>query len=275
MTERAYHFGSHGGLVGVVCEPDRPVAQAPMVLFTNVGLNHRVGPNRTWVELARTLAEAGYLSLRFDSSGLGDSDPRPGVQSDAEQSVLDLREAMEFLGRRRGGGSFVLVGNCSGVDALHRVAVSDASVVGAIAIDGYTYRNEGYGHRRRLSFLEPRRWRRRLRQMRFFGEGRAVGDVTEVWKRDIPTQEAFSADLDVMVRRNVRLLFVFTSGADQRLNHAGQFHDTFGHRSEVEVAWFPRADHLFSGCEERRKLLLTIRSFLVRHWPRTDRASAS
>jgi len=78
VSEKIFTCGPGGALVGVLTEPDvaRAPPDAPAVLLWNVGLNHRVGPFRVFVELARRLAEAGFTVLRLDLSGLGDSEVR-------------------------------------------------------------------------------------------------------------------------------------------------------------------------------------------------------
>src|SRR5262249_41216571 len=145
MTERVHTFGSHRGLVGILTEPDAESVRggSPAIVFSNIGLNHRVGPNRLFVELARKLATNGLRSLRFDPSGVGGRAARPGTGPDRGRATLDAGEAMAFL-QRRGTDRFVLVGLCSGVDSAHGVALQDRRVVGAIFIDGYAYRNGGF-----------------------------------------------------------------------------------------------------------------------------------
>lgn len=251
MRETVHAFGSHGGLVGILAAPAAPVAAAPALVFANVGLNHRVGPSRSWVECARTLAAAGYPSLRFDLSGLGDSEPRRDTRSDGERAVLDLREAIDHLEAQGVARRFVLVANCSGVDAQHAVALADARVVGAVYLDGYGYPNAGYHWRRALGrWFEPARWRRFLARRRVPGAARD-GAGEPVWQRDLPSRERFAADLEALVTRGVRLLFVYTGGMDQRYNHRSQLHATFGHREAVEVEFYPRFDHLLSTAEQR------------------------
>lgn len=270
MKERVHLFGSHGGLVGVRCDQvEGPRPGHPFVLFANVGLNHRVGPNRIWVDLARRLARAGFSSLRFDLSGRGDSEARSDARSDRERGVLDTVEAMDFLGSRGGGERFVIVANCSGVDSLHATALSDRRVVGAVAIDGYAYRNFGYWLRRRtICLLQPSRFKRWLRRSQAEKQGRrrGAGEAQEVWVRDIPTQAAFASALGEFQSRGVRLLLVFTGGADQAYNHQGQFEESFGPRAGVEVDFYPRSDHLFSAVSDRRWLVERVLAFMNSHY---------
>ena len=128
-SERVLSFGGSGSLHGVLTEPapeDR-LDGVPAVLFWNVGTNHHVGPHRVYVDLARRLAQLGFTSLRFDTSGLGDSAAsRDDTRPDAERNVADVREAMLTVKKQRGFERFVLVGFCSSVDAAHAVGVAGA-----------------------------------------------------------------------------------------------------------------------------------------------------
>jgi pimeloyl-ACP methyl ester carboxylesterase len=273
VTERVFTFGSHGSLVGILTEPPEEKRRrgAPAVIFSNVGLNHRVGPNRVYVELARGLAEAGFVSLRFDLSGFGDSEPRRDAIGDLERATLDTRDAMDFL-ERRNIGTFIVLGFCSGVDSAHVVARDDKRVVGAIFIDGYAYHNAGF----RLRYftvrnLQPARWKRFFRE-RIAGWGRTrgraeTGEMLEVFVRESPTREQFASDIAAMVARSVRMLFIFTVVADNHYNYPGQFHDTFGHRKDVDVEFFPQADHVFSTEQHRARLLARLRQWVDERFP--------
>ncbi len=268
MRERAVCLDP--GLIGVACQPDQPRPDAPGFLFWNVGLNHRVGPSRGWVELARALAARGFASLRFDLSGFGDSLARRDTRSEAERALLDVRSAMGFLEAQRACQRFVLVANCSGVDSLHATVLGDERVVGAVSIDGYAYRNRGYRWRRILAKgLQPSRWLRRFRRWRLARAAVARSTRREpVWQRDLPTRERFASDLALLVARRVQLLFVFTSGVDNQYNHRTQFHDTFGHHSEAAVLFFPRADHLFSRLADRQALIAAVCAWVEARFPR-------
>ena len=266
MPEQACRFGSHEGLLGVLASAGEGARRPSVgVLFSNVGLNHHVGPNRKWVEVARHLADAGFPSLRFDLSGRGDSEARADSRSEGERAVLDTTEAMDFLGARTKLERFVLVANCSGVDSQHAAMVRDARVVGAVAIDGYAYRNFGYWVRRQLNLLQPERWRRRARLRRLGGAAawRKAAGAEAVWVRDIPSREAYGRDLDRLCARGVRQLLLFTGGADLVYNHRGQFEAVFGAR-RVEVEFYRAADHLFSVATDRRWLVERTASWMAR-----------
>src|SRR5262249_47307203 len=57
--EKVVTFGAGRGLVGIVTLPGTPRPDAPQLLLINSGIIHRVGANRLYVSLARTLAAAG------------------------------------------------------------------------------------------------------------------------------------------------------------------------------------------------------------------------
>ena len=118
--ERVCKFGSHGGLIGILTEPSGELvglaSTRPAIVVSNVGLNHRPGPNRLWVEFARRMADKGFVTLRFDLSGLGDSTSRSDKLSTTERHVADMREAVQFVLQKKQLTRVALIGLCSGVD---------------------------------------------------------------------------------------------------------------------------------------------------------------
>jgi pimeloyl-ACP methyl ester carboxylesterase len=128
-------FGSSGALIGVVAAPEHPEAKSPAVVFLNAGVTHRVGPNRLHVHLARALAEEGFVTLRFDFSGLGDSSVRADDLPAIKSVVVETREAMDLLTETYGVESFILVGICSGATSSYLTAREDERVVGAVMIN--------------------------------------------------------------------------------------------------------------------------------------------
>ncbi len=109
------------GLFGIVAES--PVRNAgPTVIFLSVADGHRVGPGRTWVDLARTWAETGLRSIRIDFSGLGDSPLRHKEQRDFEWGAPEAFDDVEEVARwcsPSDPSDVILVGLCaSGYQAI-------------------------------------------------------------------------------------------------------------------------------------------------------------
>ncbi len=275
MTERAVLFGSHRGLAGVVTQPagaDGGGAARRAVVMANIGVNHHVGPFRLYVELARAAAALGWCALRFDLSGLGDSAPRADGRTSAEQAHVDVREALDWLETTLGVREVVLVGLCSGVDAMHPVAVEDPRVVGAVFVDGYTYPTPGYRLRRALRYLQPGRWRRslgrRLRGVRAPAPPPAPDDAPQgTFEREYPTRARFRDDVARMTARGARPLFVFTGTYDRIYNAAGQMREILGPavpRHAVDATLFRGADHLFSATRHRAEFVAAVTRWLGR-----------
>jgi len=259
MTERAVAFGAHSALIGVVCEPTAPAGVRRAVLMANIGMHHRVGPSRLYVELARALATSGLYVLRFDLSGMGDSAPRRDGTSSNDSALRDLDSAMTFMTSNCGIAEFVLVGLCSGVDGVHAAAACDARVRGAVFIDGYSYPTTGFLARHAiLRPLQPGRWMRYARRL-VRGQARrntAARDAT-VFAREEPSRAQFAVDLLAMTARRARLLFIYTGGATSRFNAPRQLAEMLGRASlpaGVDCVLLPHADHVFSRTDQRRLL---------------------
>src|SRR6185503_8792569 len=80
VRETIVHVRGEHGFFGILCEPVN-AARGPVVLLSNAGATHHVGPNRLYVMAARALAAAGLRSLRLDLPGLGDN-PAPDAEAE-------------------------------------------------------------------------------------------------------------------------------------------------------------------------------------------------
>lgn len=253
MKERAYTFGPGNGLMGVLTEAEG-AAERPVILFSNVGVSHRVGPFRLNVELARRLAAVGFTSFRFDFSGLGDSEASRDGRTDQERAVSEAQAAMDLVAKRTGASRFVMVGLCSGADKTHIVSRADGRVVGAVFIDGYAYKTAlFYLVRFTLRFLE---WKR----LKVFVKDR-VGKLLAVFRPNAEGVEAYRAviaspdragverDLVAMADRGCRQLHLFTVSTDYTYNYRGQFwhmYPALKGKPGVVTERYPGVDHTLS-----------------------------
>ena len=280
MRERVFTFGPGNGVVGILSEPDKAVlrARAPVVIASNVGMNHRVGPYRAYVELARALAQRGYSMLRFDLSGLGDSTPRRDNSDAFARAIRDLEDAMSALSERRGCERFVQLGFCSGVDSAHSVSVRDARVAGAIFIEGYSFRTPRFYVRRYfVRTRSPRFWqlylKRKLAPILPRGEhARVAGDAVEIYTRFYPERAQLAADYQALLARDVPLLFVFVggTGADHAHNYEAQLYDNFPALrgdARVELAYYEHAGHIFNYVSDRARLIARIGTWMETRFP--------
>jgi hypothetical protein len=239
--EKAVRFGSSASLVGVMTEARAGTADAerPAVLFLNSGILHRVGSCRIHVQLARALSAVGFHSLRFDYSGIGDSDQRRDSLSFEESAVVETREAMDYLAKTKGVKKFILMGLCSGADMAHETAVADARVAGLIMLDAWAYKTFAFQVRHYgPKLFEWGRWKNsigiRWRKLR----GTYVSHLTALPKGDgveyevpkyvrvFPPRERVAKDLRAFVERGIAMHYIWTGGLIE-YNHKGQHRGTF------------------------------------------------
>ncbi len=143
VRETAHRFGGGERLFGVVSMPTTlPYRERPALLLLNVGADQHIGPHRMYVELAREAASRGYLTLRFDIGGLGESAPAPGRPENKLydiRSIDDVIAALELLESRWGARRFVLAGLCSGAFLAYQAALRDPRVVGQLLMNTFAF----------------------------------------------------------------------------------------------------------------------------------------
>jgi hypothetical protein len=117
VRERPVFLSRRPEVFGIVSEPAAgPADGLPAVVLLNAGSAHRVGPGRLYAQLARRLAALGFLCVRLDLCGLGDSaadgerenDPYPPT------AFRDVELTLEHLRAELGVRRAVLLGLCSG-----------------------------------------------------------------------------------------------------------------------------------------------------------------
>lgn len=265
MREAAVLFGKPKILVGIITDPVRE-KNGLGVLFLNAGLTHRIGPQRMYVRCARRLAELGYTALRFDHTGIGDSERRADNLPFPESAIQDVRDAMDFLQATRGIQRFAVAGICWGADNAIRITAADPRVLAAAAIDFYSVpsiRNLLRVYPRRV--LAPSSWANLFTgRSGLFGRTFALMGiiVKSVWASVVLRRNEVEDDslpslpprtvlgtLHRILDRGTHLWFVYASGCQAYDQYMIKFRrgmaemNTAG-RLRVDV--LPNADHLFT-----------------------------
>lgn len=276
-AEKPVRFGRTQSLIGILCSPTT-ASRGPTIVFVNAGIIHRVGPNRLYVNLARTLAASGFRSLRFDLGGIGDS----ATSREERGSVLDLverdlRDAVDLASRESPDGRVVLIGLCSGADNAFRTAANDGRVAGAVLLDPNVHRTAGFYVRKYMRALfTPLTWkllltgehpiRGRLARSVGLAPDRQTSDaVVFLAPTSLPPRNVMRDQIRSLLDRGCRLFYVFTAGLPYRYNHARQFPKTFPqlHRHpHLRFRYFPVRDHTFSDAASQRALTDSIREWL-------------
>ncbi|MBX3611481.1 MAG: alpha/beta hydrolase [Hydrogenophaga sp.] len=244
MQEQTRIVGSEGHLVATFTPaatiPGNPV---PVVaLLSNSGVIPRSGPHRINVLLARALADMGIASVRFDMSGLGDSQRSNHTRSVTEQWVADTRDVMNAAQAQFGCDRFFMVGLCSGAIIGHLVALEDPRMRAVLLWDMYAYPTL-QSRLRKLAFKIGRAGLAGSTRKAAVMALRALrlvppDDTPEKPKGEMsvsPPKDEFMARVDTLTAQGVELLFAYCGGQPEWFNHRGQFAAMF--RGQP---WLPR-----------------------------------
>jgi len=280
MKEEAVLFGKTKSLVGILTDPaiNNGGGFSPAVILLNPGIVHRVAPGRIYVKIARALAATGFVVLRFDFSGIGDSGVRRDHLPFERSAVQEAQEAMDWLNAARGIQHFILMGGCSGARIALETACSDPRVVGAVLMNfvlaetdeenanperknraaGYYYWN--------FALFDPRSWgklltgranyRNLIRVLRAQAKSKFTSARTT-------SREAtqFQSQLCQLAGRKVHLTFVCSQGDpcfDDLQEAGGNELKRLCALSRMTLKVIPRSDHTFSSLSDQERLLEVI-----------------
>jgi alpha-beta hydrolase superfamily lysophospholipase len=285
--------GGGPGLFGILAEPADLTAAGDRagtaILMINVGTNHRVGPNRLYVKMARAWASRGYRSLRFDLAGIGDSRSAAGYAHNrlySKGSTVDVGAAIERLGGL-GVQRFILVGLCSGAYVAFQTALADPRVTGLVLInprrldwsEGETLqsamqRSYKSSHFYRRAMLQPQTYKRLLQgdidvrgiagrlatlaRARFERAGRRLLGRA-------PGEENVLANMRLLSQRGTDILLIVAEaddGLDYLEYHIGPRGRLMGNAANFRMLMVAGADHTLSQTDSQRHVIEAVREHL-------------
>jgi len=234
--ESTHLIGTNPQLAGILSQPDpeSEAAKKTGIVILSSGLLHRVGPFRLHVGLARSMSQAGYVVLRLDQAGRGDSSRSKGL-SLAETIQRELDIAADFFRRTSGIDQLVLVGLCSGADDALALAANNENVTGLILFDGYaktTVRYYVHYYLRRVLDLGRigRAIKRRISSIGNPDEPTGPtndllgGQLVEI--RNFPEPEVAVGAVKRLMQRGGSFLGVFTGDVEGYYCYEGQLRDS-------------------------------------------------
>src|SRR5712692_2233171 len=124
-------------LHGVVTTPAATPWPRALVIFFGTAAQRRTGTHDNNTYWARSLAERGIATLRFDASGFGDSSPRPGCRDNemlVERNFTDAAPLLTEM-RRRSFAEFGSLGLSSGGYNALKFAMNNDGFVGVFGIN--------------------------------------------------------------------------------------------------------------------------------------------
>jgi alpha-beta hydrolase superfamily lysophospholipase len=155
VTERPVKFGNVATLFGIVTEPHEGESRRRAVILVNAGADYHIAIGRMYVSLARCWARRGYMVLRMDLAGLGDSATRPD-RPDNEvfppAAVEDIRSAATFMRERYRAGDVTVAGLCSGAYHALQAAANAIPLNRILMVNPETFR---WGEGMTLDDIDP------------------------------------------------------------------------------------------------------------------------
>jgi pimeloyl-ACP methyl ester carboxylesterase len=219
-----------------------------------------------YVSLSRTLAGADHLVLRFDLSGIGDSEQRHDKLSTIDSNLADIKEALDFLAASRQASRFVLIGLCSGADHAVLYGASDPRVIGLVLMDPtIPPTNRYYVHYIFQRLTSLRNWgsvaagrsgllRMLMSRLAYRLRPRPAASVLtlETLKFSPHLGQCYANT----VANGIRILAAFTS-VSPRQTYRSQILDAFplaAFKDSLKLEHFTDSDHLFSDPNDRSRL---------------------
>ncbi|MEQ9320407.1 MAG: alpha/beta hydrolase [Polyangiaceae bacterium] len=290
---KALLLGEHETILGIATEPAVLDPEKPICLVLNAGIIHRIGAHRNAVNIARALAEAGFLVVRLDLSGIGDSPRRRDALDFGASAVADVREVMDHLSSLYATPRFVAIGLCSGADNAFQTAIVDDRLVGAVFLDGYAYPTNAFRLRDLARRARAQRdaatlvrkvagnvveraitlGQERLPQL--FGapssESPPSGPPPAVpdYVREFPPRDEVAPQLKALVGRDFRMLWLYTGGVLSYFNHEGQFRDSFpdvDFRECLDVVYVENSNHTATALRSQRQIRDAITAWASRRF---------
>ena len=266
MKETCRQFGENRELAGILTEPTSPVLpRRTAVVLISAGLVPKFGPFRLYVELARRLSLDGFVTLRFDLGGIGDSRQAHGPLPLKARTELEIRAALDYVSQCPDVDAIVLGGLCSGAEDSFRAAELDERVQGVVMIDPFGYRTPRFFVRYFLHRV-ARRARRILGLYRPYPRTRVVVSGVAGQGKSLVNYKYMditesSRILRVLLVRHVHVHFVYTGGALEVFNHERQLQAMFkgiDFCGLVTLDHFPDMDHTQMLADHRHRLVDAI-----------------
>lgn len=270
--EKPVRFGTSGAMLGILTEPaaGKPSNGKGLVLL-NAGLLHRVGPSRLHVQVARRMAASGYVSLRFDFSGIGDSDARRDGLAFEQSAALEVQDAINHLVQAKQVRDITLFGLCSGADGAFLTAVADERVNRLVQLDPWIYHTSKYAPMALWRKMQNRRswknlltgdtFKRRVLPLFRRRSAQAADDENVVvahYSREFPPKAQVEAQMKGLIDRRVGMLCMFSGGMPESVSYEGQYRECFGSLDFgdlLTVRYEPTAEHIFSALHHQRMVV--------------------
>ncbi|MGH8194161.1 MAG: serine aminopeptidase domain-containing protein [Woeseiaceae bacterium] len=277
MKEIACQFGENKRLHGVLTVPREARRPNLALVLVSAGFTAKSGPYRLYTDIARALAELGFMTLRFDLGGIGNSQIARPDQPLQERTKQDIRDALTYLETNREINDFVIGGLCSGAEDAFRYAETDERTQGVILVDPHAYRNFAWrvrGILTRYSF--NRIVYKVLRTTKVINvvvdtqdNSNVEGFEGSLIDYQYMAQKESTRILSTLVDRGTHVHYIYTAGRIDTFHHKSQIYSMFptvDFKDRLAIDHLPHIQHVQIFAEDRRILVdAIVRRFASLH----------
>jgi len=295
VTESILYYGSDKKNVAILTETEKSKnSSLPTVIIANSGANHRVGPSRLYVIIARELSLMGFRCIRIDVPGIGDS-----VVSNKETENIEyidsssniLLDAIKVLDSSLKRKNYIFMGLCSGAYFSFHASLDlrNINILESILINPLTfYWQQGMTvktsptinfeiwnwYKEALKTSDS--WKKLIKgKVDFISLFTAIINRFKIklgspFKRIKPNTELnildkhkyhLANDLIKIADNNIQIKFILARsdpGHDILMTNAGKTVNKLKNRKQLHITFIENADHTFSKYQPRRDVIDTL-----------------
>lgn len=261
MNEQIFRYGENSRGIGIITLPTK-LQGAPIVVSLNAGLLQRTEPYRLNVLVNRTLARIGYIALRVDLSGKGDTPSRSNLNN-RESVALDWNFIKQELIKQFGDRPIIIFGLCSGADNGIKLSAIDKSIKGLILLDPISRKDKKFKKRDFYNKIKnPNKWLNIHKKIfnRIKGLNKSNKNLLSnpTALRDEPTHLDLDNCINNIVDGDGRMLLFFTGFSLEYYNQEGQFCRALAKkelRTICKEVFWPEADHILDIQQHRSEFI--------------------
>lgn len=240
-------------LLAIVHQPDEALDIA--VLLVVGGPQYRVGSHRQFVQLSRHLADNKIPSMRFDYTGMGDSQ---GDKKEFDSICDDISVAVDALVEQTGKSKVVIWGLCDAASAAMIYAHKDQRICGLVLLNPWLRDDQAMGKTMLKYYYVQRLLSRDFWKKLFGGKVNITGSISDAKgfaqdsvKSSDTSQESYQQRMLSGTKAFSGPICLILSGVDLT---AKEFEEQafgtkpwrFFSKTNLEIHKLEKADHTFS-----------------------------
>lgn len=291
VEESFFYFGKENNYFAIKSESSEGSnLDLPIILLTNSGTNHRVGPSRLYVQLARQLSGFGFVVIRVDLPGIGDSIVNKRKDENIEYIDQGYEQIIELIRKVSSGrkeSKFVVSGLCSGAYFSFHTALNENSdkIVEALMINPLTFywetgmtadtspaKNFGAWNWYKKALLSVKSWKKILGGKANYSyllktiylRMKVKLGVNNQLDTKLNNEHNLGKHLEEIADKGTQLSFIFSRsdpGYDLLTTLGGRRVKKLIKKRKITMKFIENADHTFSKFEPRTQVI----DFVVKH----------